>query len=160
MNTEQKEDVKEINDESSQSSIELPNPKKEKKPYVLTPARQAQFEKARVKRQENIEIRKKEKEEQDGIKKKELENKILIKAKRISKKQEKVEKVLQLSDNDKSDNESSRDEEVIVKKVTKPKKKKIIVVESESDDEPQIVFRKREKAPIQPVIKKIVPLFI
>jgi len=40
---------------------------KEKKPYVLTPARKAQFEKARIKRAENIEIKKQMKSKEKNM---------------------------------------------------------------------------------------------
>jgi len=113
-------------------------PPKEKKPYVLTPARKAQFEKARVKRAENIEIKKqiksKENEEhellkQDLIRKKEL--------KTIRKKAREIKRIVQTVE------ESESEPEVVYKK--KPKKK--VVYESSSDEE--IVIKEKKPKPIK-----------
>ena len=114
---------------------------KEKKPYVLTPARKAQFEKARIKRAENIEIKKqiksKETEEhellkQDLIRKKEL--------KTIRKKAREIKRIVQTVE------ESEESEPEIIIKKKKPKKK--VVYESSSDEE--IVKKK-------PIIKQDLP---
>jgi len=134
---------------SSSSSIVMTKKKpvkqkavKEKKPYVLTPARKAQFEKARIKRAENIEIKKqiksKETEEhellkQDLIRKKEL--------KTIRKKAREIKRIVQTVE----ESEESEPEVIVVKK-KKPKKK--VVYESSSDEE--IVKKK-------PIIKQDLP---
>ena len=121
------------------STEKIVKPPKEKKPYVLTPARKEQFEKARIKRAENIEIKKiaknKENEEhellkQDLIRKKEL--------KTIRKKAREIKRIVQTV-------ESESEEEVIVKR--KPKKK-VIVYESSSDEE--IVKKKPPKKELPP----------
>ena len=121
-------------------------PPKEKKPYVLTPARKAQFEKARVKRAENIEIKKqiksKENEEhellkQDLIRKKEL--------KTIRKKAREIKRIVQTVD------ESESEPEVVYKK--KPKKK--IVYESSSDEE--IVIKEKKPKPIKQELPPATP---
>ena len=107
-------------------------PPKEKKPYVLTPARKAQFEKARVKRAENIEIKKqiknKENEEHELLKQNLIRKKEL---KTIRKKAREIKRIVQTVD------ESESEPEVVIHK-KKPKKK--IVYESSSDEE--IVIKK------------------
>ena len=63
------EDIKEIKDieEVSDEGIQKTKKSKEKKPYVLTDARKAQFDKARLVRQANIDVKKKEQEEKDAL---------------------------------------------------------------------------------------------
>ena len=124
-------------------------PTKEKKPYVLTPARKAQFEKARQIRDENREQRKQDKDadikihddiKNDLIRKKEL--------KAIRKKTREMKAIV-----DKS-SEISSDEEIIIKtpKVIKkvPKKKVYESSSSESSDESsdeEVVQKKKKHYP-------------
>ena len=63
------EDIKEIKDieEVSDEGIQKTKGNKVKKPYVLTDARKAQFDKARLVRQANIDVKKKEQEEKDAL---------------------------------------------------------------------------------------------
>ena len=118
---ELQEKVLPIDDAELSDDSEITKPKqKEKKPYVLTPARKAQFEKARQIRDENREQRKQDKDadikihddiKNDLIRKKEL--------KAIRKKTREMKAIV-----DKS-SEISSDEEIIIKtpKIKPPKKK-------------------------------------
>ena len=122
------------------SSLELPSkekPKKEKKPFVMTPARTAAFQRARDARDKNRETRKLQREEQAINDKKEIEEKIVKKASVIQKKKQKEHKVLEVVESDSEDSEP----EIIIQKIKKPKKK-VIVVESDSEDE--IIIQKRK----------------
>ena len=101
-----------------------------KKPYVLTDARKAQFDKARLVRQSNIETKKKIQEEKDEIynnikadllKKKDKKN--------VKKQKSQIKKLIE-------EVESDSDEEIIIKKVKAPKKKIIYVESDESEDGP------------------------
>ena len=121
------------------SSLELPSkekPKKDKKPFVMTPARTAAFQRARDARDKNREMRKLQKEEQAITDKKEIEEKIVKKASVIQKKKQKEHKVLEVVESD-----SDSEPEIIIQKIKKPKKK-VIVVESDSEDE--IIIQKRK----------------
>jgi hypothetical protein len=82
--------VEEIEDDVSSIELKEENvivekPKKEKKPYVMTEARKAAFEKARLKRDENTKLRKAQQkqlqDEQEAIKNAVIEkrNRSLIK---------------------------------------------------------------------------------
>jgi translation initiation factor 4G len=71
---EEAKDIEAPVQESSDSEIEKGKPKREKKPYVLTEARKAQFEKARLKRQENL----KAKRELEEAAKKQAEEKLHV----------------------------------------------------------------------------------
>ena len=142
-------------EECSTSSIELPSigkPKKERKPYVMTDARKAVFEKARAKRDENRQLRKHQKEEQSITDKKEIEEKIVQKANSIHKKKLKELKVL-------DDISDDSEPEIIVQRIKKPKKK-VIVVESDSEDEIIIKKRTTKNHPPPQVIIKRVPMFV
>lgn len=153
---ELQEKVLPIDDVELSDDSEITKPKsiaKEKKPYVLTPARKAQFEKARQIRDENREQRKQDKDadikihddiKNDLIRKKEL--------KAIRKKTREMKAIV-----DKS-SEISSDEEIIIKTPkTKPPKpptyKKKVVYESsssessdESSDE-EVVQKKKKHYP-------------
>ena len=133
---EEKQENPVLVESQSDNDIEL-KPKKEKKPYVLTEARKAQFEKARIKRNENIQIRKIEKEESTKEyldKKKELQQK---KDETLKKKHTK--ELIQLQQELDKENailgeDEIIDEEIIVKR--KPKqRKKIIYIDSDDDEE-------------------------
>jgi hypothetical protein len=122
------------------SSLELPSkekPKKEKKPFVMTPARTEAFQRARDARDKNRETRKLQREEQAITDKKEIEEKIVKKASVIQKKKQREHKLLEVVESDSSDSEP----EIIIQKIKKPKKK-VIVVESDSEDE--IIIQKRK----------------
>jgi len=149
---------------SDDSEITKPKPSKEKKPYVLTPARKAQFEKARQIRDENREQRKQDKDADikihddimnDLIRKKEL--------KAIRKKTREMKAIV-----DKS-SEISSDEEIIIKtpkqKPPKPPtyKKKVVYESSSSessDESSEEVVQKKKKhypPPSTPISKKPQP---
>lgn len=134
---------------SDDSEITKPKSTKEKKPYVLTPARKAQFEKARQIRDENREQRKQDKDadikihddiKNDLIRKKEL--------KAIRKKTREMKAIV-----DKSSEISSEDEIIIKTPKTKPPKpptyKKKVVYESSSeessDESSEEVVQKKKK---------------
>lgn len=152
---ELQEKVLPIDDAELSDDSEITKPKsiaKEKKPYVLTPARKAQFEKARQIRDENREQRKQDKDadikihddiKNDLIRKKEL--------KAIRKKTREMKAIV-----DKS-SEISSDEEIIIKtpklKAKPPTYKKKVVYESsssessdESSDE-EVVQKKKKHYP-------------
>ena len=162
---ELQEKVLPIDDVELSDDSEITKPKsiaKEKKPYVLTPARKAQFEKARQIRDENREQRKQDKDadikihddiKNDLIRKKEL--------KAIRKKTREMKAIV-----DKS-SEISSDEEIIIKtpiakanfsqgqklKAKPPTYKKKVVYESsssessdESSDE-EVVQKKKKHYP-------------
>ena len=121
---EDTKDIEEVSDEGIQKKT------KPKKPYVLTEARKAQFDKARLVRQSNIESKKKIQEEKDEIynnikadllKKKDKKN--------VKKQKSQIKKLIE-------EVESDSDEEIIIKKVKAPKKKIIYVESDESEDGP------------------------
>jgi hypothetical protein len=126
---------------------------KERKAYVLTPARKAQFEKARLIREDNIARKNAIRDEE--AEKHELFKNELLKKKEIksNKKKEKEIKALIVSDSDSSDSE------VIVKKKkphkAKPKKKKV-VYESSSESESgselesdhEVIIKKHKHPPV------------
>ena len=149
-----------INDAELSDDSEITKPKsiakanisqgqtKEKKPYVLTPARKAQFEKARQIRDENREQRKQDKDadikihddiKNDLIRKKEL--------KAIRKKTREMKSIVAKA------SEISSDEEIIIKKEKKkplPKKKVYVSSSEESSDESseeEIVQKKKKHYP-------------
>ena len=125
------EDSKEINEieEVSDEGIQKTKGGKDRKPYVLTDARKAQFDKARLVRQSNIENKKKIQEEKDEIYnniKKDLEKK--KDKKNVKKQKSQIKKLIE-------EVESDSDEEIIIKKVKAPKKKIIYVESDESEDD-------------------------
>jgi hypothetical protein len=155
------EDIKDIEEVSDEEIQKTKGKTKEKKPYVLTDARKAQFEKARQVRQANIEAKKKEQEEKDALFeqiKRDLEKK---KDKKHAKQQKsQIKKLIE-------EVESDSDEEIVVKKVKAPKKKIIYVESDPSEDEEDIIEKKkpvrREQKPIveiqQPVpVKYLKPV--
>ena len=128
--------VEEIEDDVSSIELKEENvivekTKKEKKPYVMTEARKAAFEKARLKRDENTKLRKAQQkqlqDEQEAIK-----NAVIEKRNRslIKKNKKEIKKIIQNEDLLSS---SSEEEEIIIKK--KHPKKKVIYIESESEEE-------------------------
>ena len=131
---------------------------KEKKPYVLTPARKAQFEKARQIRDENREQRKQDKDadikihddiKNDLIRKKEL--------KAIRKKTREMKSIVAKA------SEISSDEEIIIKKEKKkplPKKKVYVSSSEESSDESssEEVIQKKKKHYPPPSTPKSEPI--
>ena len=144
---ELQEKVLPIDDAELSDDSEITKPKtKEKKPYVLTPARKAQFEKARQIRDENREQRKQDKDadikihddiKNDLIRKKEL--------KAIRKKTREMKAIV-----DKSSEISSEDEIIIKKekkKPPKPQKKKVYESSSEesSDESSEEAVQKKKK---------------
>ena len=124
------EDIKEIKDivltrgleetpgeEISDEGIQKTKGNKVKKPYVLTDARKAQFDKARLVRQSNIDIKKKEQEEKDALyfqMRLELEKK--KDKKNTKKKKNEIKKLIE-------DVETSSDEEIVIKKLRHLKRK-------------------------------------
>ena len=128
--------------------------KKVKKPYVLTEARKAQFDKARMIRQEKLNIAKAEKEgKQNEIKNLELELKDK-QDKKVNKKKNQI--IKKIADEETSDEDEEEDEIIIKKSKPKPKSKKVVYVkyESSSEDEPErkpmkkAVIQKRDLRPI------------
>lgn len=148
-------------DTSSSVSIVLTKPTKqpkEKKPYVLTPARKAQFEKARIIRDEN---RAKNKLIKDEADKKHEENKNdIIRKKELKTIRKKTREIKALVE---TGNSSSEEEQVVIKK--KPKKKKIVYVEETSSDEEIIIKKKTNKvklpdtSPPQKEVRRIIQYF-
>ena len=133
-------DIEEVSDEGIQ--------KETKKPYVLTEARKAQFDKARLVRQSNIESKKKIQDEKDEIynnlkadllKKKDKKN--------VKKQKSQIKKLIE-------EVESDSDEEIIIKKVKAPKKKIIYVESDESEDEEIIEKPKRKDKPKDVVVEE------
>ena len=126
---------------------------KEKKAYVLTPARKAQFEKARLIREDNI-ARKNAIRDEEAEKHEIFKNELLKKKEiKSNKKKEKEIKALIVSDSDSSDSE------VIVKKKKPPHKakpKKKIVYESssesesgsESESDHEVIIKKHKHPPV------------
>ena len=148
-------------DSQSSASIVITKPTKqpkEKKPYVLTPARKAQFEKARIIRDEN---RAKNKQIKDDENKKheELKNDLIRKKelKTIRKKTREIKALVETG------NSSSEEEQVVIKK--KPKKKKIVYVTETSSEEEILVKKKVNKiklpdtSPPQKEIRRIIQYF-
>ena len=123
--------------------------KKVKKPYVLTEARKAQFDKARMVRQANVLLKKQEKEgKQTEIKNLEIE----LKDKQDMKVNKKKNKIIQqIADEESSDEDEEEDEIIIKKSKPKPKSKKVVYVkyESSSEDEPEPRAKQIKKAVIQ-----------
>ena len=148
-----------------ESSIEKP-----KKPYVMTEARKASFEKARQIRMDNINIKKVAKE---------TELNEIIKLKKDSKKmkQDKIDEKTKIREElikkivageVDTDKEETDDEPIIVKKKKSNKKKKIIYISEDDEDGDSkrniIIVNKMESAKpdITPVIKPVrkIPLFL
>ena len=141
-NNKEIKDIEEVSDEGIQKT----KGGKEKKPYVLTEARKAQFDKARLVRQSNIESKKKIQEEKDEIynnikadllKKKDKKN--------VKKQKSQIKKLIE-------EVESDSDEEIIIKKVKAPKKKIIYVESDESEDGEIIEKPKRKEKPKDVVV--------
>jgi hypothetical protein len=151
---ELQEKVLPIDDAELSDDSEITKPKKEKKPYVLTPARKAQFEKARQIRDENREQRKQDKDadikihddiKNDLIRKKEL--------KAIRKKTREIKSIVAKA------SEISSEDEIIIKtpklKTKKPPTyKKKVVYESSSDEssdesssEEEVIQKKKKHYP-------------
>ena len=143
------------------SEITKPKSTKEKKPYVLTPARKAQFEKARQIRDENREQRKQDKDAEnkihddiknDLIRKKELQA--------IRKKTREMKAIVNKASEISEDEDLQSEEEIIIKK-KKPiqKKKKKIVYESSSDESSdessseEVIQKKKKYYPPPPTPK-------
>ena len=146
----------------------IPHTKKEKKPYVLTPARKAQFEKARLVREDNI-ARKNAIRDEEAEKHELVKNELLRKKEiKSNKKKEREIKHLIVSE---SETESSSSEEapVIIKKVKKPikkTKKKVYVScsEEESSDEsvevrPKHKPKKVNEHPAPKEVRRIIQFF-
>ena len=151
--------IQPANDEvSDDSEITKPKSTKEKKPYVLTPARKAQFEKARQIRDENREQRKQDKDadikihddiKNDLIRKKEL--------KAIRKKTREMKSIVAKA------SEISSEDEIIIKKEKKkplPKKKVYVSSSEESSDESssEEVIQKKKKHYPPPSTPKSEPI--
>ena len=144
---EDSKEIKEI-EEVSDEGIQKTKGGKDKKPYVLTDARKAQFDKARLVRQSNIETKKKIQEEKDEIYnniKKDLEKK--KDKKNVKKQKSQIKKLIE-------EVESDSDEEIIIKKVKAPKKKIIYVESDESEDEEIIEKPKRKEKPKDVVVEE------
>ena len=145
---EDTKDIEEISDEGIQKKT------KPKKPYVLTEARKAQFDKARLVRQSNIESKKKIQEEKDEIYnniKKDLEKK--KDKKNVKKQKSQIKKLIE-------EVESDSDEEIIIKKVKAPKKKIIYVESDESEDGEIIEKPKRKEKPKDVVVEEDKPVIV
>jgi len=139
---------------------------KPKKPYVLTDARKAQFEKARIKRMENI-TAKRQLDEEKYSKYEDLKINLEIKKDKKLKKQKEKELITLLAE---TENISSDDEEEIIEKRIHPKKEKkprqakqkkaILQSESESESDteeynkPKALQRKQQPGP--KVLKSII----
>lgn len=150
-------DINEINDDSSieLSKTEKPikikkeKPPKIKKDYVLTDARKAQFDKARIIRQENIDIKKIQKELENDEYNKIKEDLAIIK--KANDKRKKVKELLKLKKEveEEASSSSEEEEEEIIKKPTrkskpKPKpKKKVVYESSESEEEEEEIKPKK-----------------
>ena len=161
----QEEIIQPINNDdpnlTDDSEITKPKSTKEKKPYVLTPARKAQFEKARQIRDENREQRKQDKDadnkihddiKNDLIRKKELQA--------IRKKTREMKAIVNKASEISEDEDLQSEEEIIIKK-KKPiqKKKKKIVYESSSDESSdessseEVIQKKKKYYPPPPTPK-------
>ena len=159
----QEEIIQPINndDPNLTDDSEITKPKKEKKPYVLTPARKAQFEKARQIRDENRKQRKQDKDadnkihddiKNDLIRKKELQA--------IRKKTREMKAIVNKASEISEDEDLQSEEEIIIKK-KKPiqKKKKKIVYESSSDESSdessseEVIQKKKKYYPPPPTPK-------
>lgn len=137
------------NYEDSDGDIELKNnnvPSTEKapkprKPYtrkgdhVMTEPRKASFEKARAAREANIAQRKAEKEQQELLEKEAKQKKLLEAAEKIKKTKQKAEKLI-----DK------------VAEPVKRKHKRVVLVSDSSDDDIEIVKKKKPKEELKPEI--------
>ena len=128
-----------------QVQSEPAKPGKEKKPYVLTPARKAQFEKARQVREENLRVRNEIREE-SAKKHEEFKNE-LLKKKEFKSNKKKVREIKELIESDSSSSEEEAREVIVKKKkamtipVKKPKKKVVYVSsssESSSDESVEV----------------------
>ena len=135
---------------------------KPKKPYVLTDARKAQFEKARIKRMENI-TAKRQLDEEKYSKYEDLKINLEIKKDKKLKKQKEKELITLLAE---TENISSDDEEEIIEKRIHPKKdkkpkkpKKKVVIESDSDSDSDTIEYNKPKKQQQPgpkVLKSVI----
>lgn len=142
---------------SEDNAIKKTKIEKVRKPYVLTEARKAAFEKARIARAENITRRKlvKEKETNEIVKFK--EEKIKKKTMKEKLKEEQIAKLAESS--------SSEDEPIIVKK-KKSKKKKIIYISDEEDvdnnNKGNIIIVNKLADSTKPVVKaqRKIPMFL
>ena len=124
----------------------IPHTKKEKKPYVLTPARKAQFEKARLVREDNI-ARKNAIRDEEAEKHELVKNELLRKKEIKSyKKKEREIKHLIVSE---SETESSSEDAPVIKKVKKPikklKKKVYVSSSEESSSDESVEVRPKHK---------------
>ena len=142
--------------ESSSSEDEEPAKiEKTKKPYIMTEARKAAFEKARIARADNIARRKQVKEKEVNELTKFKEEKIKKKTMKEKQKEEQIAKLEESS--------SSEDEPIIVKK-KKTKKKKVIYISEDDDDNKGniiIVNKMAETKPSLPLkAQRKTPLFL
>ena len=157
-----KKNIKVIEEFIEDSSIELKPQKlklekspKEKKEYVLTDARKAQFDKARIKRQENIDLKKKTKELENEEYNK-VKNELLYKKDEKDKKRQ-ARELLKLK---REVEETSSEEEEIVKPKAKPKpkpKSKPKKVEYKSESEISDLTESEDEIPIKRKPKKVLP---
>jgi hypothetical protein len=141
--------------ESVSSSIELkPTKKKYNRttPFEFTEKRQSNLKKAIETKKKNYEERLKKRNEEEALRQKELEEKILKKATRIKNRQQKENKLLEVSDDD----EEANEEQIIIKK--KKAKKKVIVIEESDEDEPIVIKTKKE--PVKKLPPRQIPQFV
>ena len=124
---------------------------KAKKPYVLTDARKAQFEKARLKRMENVQL-KKQNDEEKYSKYEDLKINLELKKEKKLKKQKEKELIALLAE---TENISSDEENIIVKRINpkkekKPKKKPVkkVILDSDSESDTE-EYNKPKKQPKQ-----------
>jgi hypothetical protein len=120
-----------VEPESSSDESEVLEKPKRKSNYVLTPARKAAFEKARIVRAEKIAVRKGEKDKKDAEYTEFKEAKQAKKTKKVQKRQEEELKALDTS---------SDEETVVVVKKKKPKKKIIYVSEDDDDNKNNVII--------------------
>ena len=153
-----------------QVQSEPAKPGKEKKPYVLTPARKAQFEKARQVREENLRVRNEIREE-SAKKHEEFKNE-LLKKKEFKSNKKKVREIKELIESDSSSSEEEAREVIVKKKkamsipVKKPKKKVVYVSsssESSSDEsvevKPKHKANKEQNHPAPKEVRRIIQFF-
>ena len=135
-------------EESSSSEEEPAKIEKTKKPYVMTEARKAAFEKARIARADNIARRKQVKEKEVNELTKFKEEKIKKKTMKEKQKEEQIAKLEESS--------SSEDEPIIVKK-KKTKKKKVIYISEDDDDNKGNIIIVNKMADTKPSLPQKAP---
>ena len=134
--------------EEESSSEEPAKIEKTKKPYVMTEARKAAFEKARIARADNIARRKQVKEKEVIELTKFKEEKIKKKTMKEKQKEEQIAKLEESS--------SSEDEPIIVKK-KKTKKKKVIYISEDDDDNKGNIIIVNKMADTKPSLPQKAP---